>query len=199
MASTARPPPTAATSSCTSASPLDDIDERIRVLAVALAVVIPLVTALLAAVVFVLVGRTLRPVERIRREVAAIGPGELDRRVPQPPGSDEIARLATTMNTMLDRLDTANRRQQRFVADASHELRTPLARIRTELEVDLSHPETADERATSRSVLDEVEHLQRLVDDLLVLARSDSNATAPPAPTASTSTTSCSTRSAPPA
>lgn len=161
------------------ASPVDDIDESIRVLAVSLAVVVPLATALLAAVVFVLVGRTLRPVERIRREVDAIGPGDLDRRVPQPPGQDEIARLATTMNNMLERLDTANRRQQRFVADASHELRTPLARIRTELEVDLSHPETADGRATTRSVLDEIEHLQRLVDDLLVLARADADTTAP--------------------
>lgn len=155
------------------AAPLDDIAAASRSVAAALAVAVPVVTALLAAVVFLLVGRTLRPVERIRREVGAIGPDDLDRRVPQPPGGDEIARLATTMNTMLDRLERGDRRQRRFVADASHELRTPLARIRTELEVDLRHPETADERATSRSVLDEVEHLQRLVEDLLVLARHD--------------------------
>jgi len=71
-----------------------------------------------------LVGRTLRPVEAIRAEVAAMGGSALDRRVPEPGGDDEIARLAQTMNAMLDRVETAARRQQQFVADASHELRT---------------------------------------------------------------------------
>jgi signal transduction histidine kinase len=160
------------------ASPLDDIDETTRTVIAALAVAVPLVTVLLGAVVFVLVGRTLRSIERIRREVDTIGPDELDHRVPQPPGDDEISRLATTMNTMLDRLERGDRRQRRFVADASHELRTPLARIRTELEVDLRHPETADQAATARSVLDEIDQLQRLVDDLLVLARHDADGVA---------------------
>ena len=157
------------------ASPLDDIDESIDELRLTLATAIPVVTLALAVVVFVLVGRTLRPVELIRSEAAAIGPTELDRRVPQPPGRDEITRLAATMNAMLDRLEVASRRQQEFVADASHELRTPLTRMRAELEVDLQHPETADAVATSRSVLVEIEHLQQLVDDLLHLARSDAD------------------------
>ena len=104
-------------------------------LLIALALILPAVTVVLAALVWLLVGRTLRPVEQIRTEVAGIGSRELDRRVPQPPGGDEIARLAATMNEMLDRLDASNRQQQRFVADASHELRTPLSRLRSELEV----------------------------------------------------------------
>ncbi len=78
------------------------------------------------------------------------------------------------MNEMLARLDASDRRQQRFVADASHELRTPLARMRTEIEVaqraDAGGPEVL------ASVLDEVGGLQRLIDDLLVLARSDAGA-----------------------
>ena len=86
------------------------------------------------------VGRTLRPVERIRAQVADIGVAELDRRVPEPAGDDEIARLAVTMNEMLARLEHSVRRQQRFVADASHELRTPLTRMRAELEVDEQRP-----------------------------------------------------------
>ncbi len=116
------------------AAPLDDIADSTALLARSLAVAVPAATALLAVVVWWLVGRTLRPVEAIRREVAGIGAGGagLDRRVPVPAGDDEVARLARTMNAMLDRLEDASRRQQRFVADASHELRSPLARVRTE-------------------------------------------------------------------
>ena len=74
------------------------------------------------------------------------------------------------MNEMLDRVDGASQRQQRFLADASHELRSPLTRIRAELEVDLAHPDAAELLATHRSVLDETVGLQRLTDDLLRLA-----------------------------
>jgi signal transduction histidine kinase len=77
------------------------------------------------------------------------------------------------VNAMLNRVDEAHRRQRRFVGDASHELRTPLTTMRSELEVDLTHPESADLQATHRSVLEETTRLQRLVDDLLYLARSD--------------------------
>lgn len=73
----------------------------------------------------------------------------------------------------LRRVEAANARQRRFVADASHELRSPLTSIRSELEVDLAHPEDADFAATERSVLEETIRLQRLVDDLLFLARED--------------------------
>jgi signal transduction histidine kinase len=157
------------------AAPLDDVREAVRALLVTLVVLIPIVTALLAALVWLLVGRTLRPVEQIRAEVAGIGLGELDRRVPQPRGRDEIARLAGTMNEMLDRLDASNRQQQRFVADASHELRTPLARLRAEIEVAQGADPGND--AAWASLLEEIVNLQRLTDELLVLARSDAGAT----------------------
>ena len=93
--------------------------------------------------------------------------------MPVPPGDDEVARLARTMNDMLERVDDAAQRQRRFVADASHELRSPLTRMRTELEVDLAHPDRADLLATHASVLDETIGLQRLADDLLLVARAD--------------------------
>ncbi len=157
------------------AAPLDDVREAVRALLVTLFVLIPIVTAILAALVWLLVGRTLRPVEQIRAEVAGIGLGELDRRVLQPRGRDEIARLAGTMNEMLDRLDASNRQQQQFVADASHELRTPLARLRAEIEV--AQGEDPDNDAALASLLEEVVNLQRLTDELLVLARSDAGAT----------------------
>ena len=157
-------------------APLDDIVDSTRILTRSLVLAVPAVTLLLAALVWALVGRTLRPVEAIRREVDGIGASGLDRRVPVPEADDEVGRLARTMNAMLDRIEDGTRRQRRFVADASHELRSPLARIRAEIEVDLEHPEGADPAATSRSVLAETIGMQHLVDDLLALARSDAGA-----------------------
>lgn len=166
------------------ATPLDDVGESTDALSQALLVALPLAVLLLGGVVWWLVGRTLRPVEDIRREVASIGGGQVERRVPVPPGHDEVARLARTMNEMLDRSEAASRRQQGFAADASHEMRTPLTRMRAELEVDLAHPGSADPWVTHRSVLEEVDGLQRVVDDLLLLARFDAadGATAPDTP-----------------
>ncbi len=155
------------------AADLDDVEESTTALARPLAVSVPLSALALAAVVWWSVGRSLRPVEHIRAEVDRISGQHLERRVPEPGTHDEIARLAHTMNAMLDRLHDSSERQRRFVGDASHELRSPLTRMRSELEVDLAHPATADSAATHRSVLAEVATLQRLVDDLLLLARGD--------------------------
>ncbi|MDX6231740.1 MAG: hypothetical protein QOH68_708 [Nocardioidaceae bacterium] len=155
------------------ATPLDDVNDGVATLVRGLSVAMPAAALLLAALVWILVGRVLSPVEQIRRQVAEISGSSLDRRVPEPATRDEVARLAQTMNGMLERLEASAARQQRFVADASHELRSPLARMRAELEVDMARPERADHEATQRSLLDETESLQRLVDDLLLLARSD--------------------------
>jgi signal transduction histidine kinase len=138
-----------------------------------LAVGLPALAGLVGIVTWLVTGWALRPVERIRREVAAIGDRDLDRRVPEPGTGDEIDRLSQTMNAMLTRIENAAARQRRFVADASHELRSPLTGIRSQLEVDLAHPEQADWRRSEQDVLDETMRLQRLVDDLLVLAQSD--------------------------
>lgn len=132
----------------------------------------PLLVLLAAAVTWILTGRALRPVEQITTRVAEISSGNLHERVPRPPTDDEIAHLATTMNDMLDRLETADRRRRRFVSDASHELRTPVAVLRSEAETALRPDQDIDEQF-ARGVLSESLRLEGIVDDLLVLARGD--------------------------
>ncbi len=157
---------------------IDDLQDAVRNLALTLAGLVPLAVAALGAAVWWLVGRTLQPVEQIRQEVAEISLDRLDRRVPDPETGDEIDRLASTMNAMLDRLESSNDRLQRFVADTSHELRSPLTRIRSTVEVDLSTSDR-DLEATCRSVLEETIAIQQMVDDLLFLARHDDSHTLP--------------------
>ena len=149
---------------------LEVVGDSIENLWAVLRIGVPLLVAAVAFGTWALVGRALSPVEDIRREVAAITDQELGRRVPEPSGDNEIARLAQTMNRMLERLQAAHDRQARFVADASHELRTPLASLRTQIDVDLADQ---DVDAVRQSLQDEVVRMQELIDDLLVLARSD--------------------------
>jgi signal transduction histidine kinase len=161
------------------AASLEDVQESTGALVAALAVAVPATAAVLAGLTWWIVGRALRPVERIRERVDVIGGAALDRRVPEPATPQEIARLARTMNAMLARLQASAERQRRFVADASHELRGPLTRMRAEMEVDAAHPASAEPAATAASVLAETVALQKLVDDLLLLARSDAGALVP--------------------
>lgn len=151
---------------------LEDVDTTIRVVAGWLLAGIPLLVLLVAAVTWTVVGRALKPVDAIRSEVADIGGTDLHRRVPAPPTNDEIGRLATTMNEMLDRLEDASERQKRFVSDASHELRTPIATVRHELDVArTTPPDTID--GLLDDIGEENTRMQHLVDDLLLLARED--------------------------
>jgi heavy metal sensor kinase len=123
---------------------------------------------------FGLAAGALRPVEAMRRRAAAISASTPGARLPVPPAQDEIARLAETLNEMLERLEGALEHERRFVADASHELRTPLALLRTELEVALRRPRApAELEAALRSASEETERLTRLAEDLLLIARSD--------------------------
>ena len=151
----------------------DHVTEPVSILSRFLAIAVPCVVFALGVLTRWLTGRTLRPVERMRLDMAEITGTSLDRRVQEPKTGDEIDRLAHTMNATLDRLEDAIRRQQRFVADASHELRSPLTRIRSELEVDIAQAQPDQPTTTQQSVLEETISLQHLVDDLLHLARSD--------------------------
>lgn len=122
-----------------------------------------------------MIGRTLRPVDAIRREADAIGGGDLDRRVPVPPRQDEIGRHATTVNAMLARLEDSARRQERFVGDAAHELRSPIASLRTQLETVRATTRPVDWDDVTGDLLDETRRMQSLTEQLLVLARADAS------------------------
>ncbi|MBM7809780.1 sensor histidine kinase [Saccharothrix algeriensis] len=128
---------------------------------------------LFGCVVWVAMGRVLRPVEAIRREMADITEHDLSRRVPVPRRLNEVAHLAATVNANLDRLEVAVEDNRRFVADASHELRSPLAALRAELEIATAHPGQADWPAVVDAALADTDRLQRLATDLLLLARLD--------------------------
>ena len=116
----------------------------------------------------------LSPVERLRRQVAAVSASGDRSSIEVPSTRDEIAALAGTMNELLGRLQRALARQRAFAADASHELRTPLAVLRGELEL-AARPGRSYQELTAavRNAAAEAERLARLTDDLLLLARSD--------------------------
>jgi signal transduction histidine kinase len=151
---------------------LESVDEATAALRRGLLVGVPVLVALMAGGTWWVVSRSLRPVERIRAEVAALSAADLHRRVPVPPTRDELARLATTMNEMLGRLEQGSLRQQEFVADASHELQSPLASLRTQLEVVRAHPDE-DWSTAADDLLADTVRMERLVRDLLALACDD--------------------------
>jgi signal transduction histidine kinase len=152
---------------------LETVNADVRRFGRLIAIGVPLLVAVVAVVTWLVAGRALHPVEAIRSRVAQIGARDLHQRVPDPGTGDEVGRLAATMNLMLDRLQRSSERQRRFVSDASHELRSPLASLRTQLEVSLAHPEGADWPGVASGVLEEGVRMERLVDDLLALARAD--------------------------
>jgi signal transduction histidine kinase len=158
------------------AASLEEVDDSTAALVTPLLVGLPLILLLVGGTTWAVAARALAPVARIRREVEEITGDRLDRRVPEPRSRDEIHRLARTMNQMLQRLERSRDRQQQFVGDASHELRSPLASIRQAAEVSLAHPGALPEGQLAEAVLEESARMQRLVEQLLLLTRTEDGA-----------------------
>ena len=148
------------------------VAERQRVLVISL---VEAGIALLVGVAsaYLLLRRLLRTVGRMTATAAGIGRGDLDQRLGEQPGNDEVGELAHTFDTMLDRLQAAMNSQRRLLADVSHQLRTPLTVARGHLEV-LGRTGTGDPRAVRETldlVIDELDHTTKLVERLLMLGR----------------------------
>lgn len=170
------------------AYPLGDVYASLKGLrSILLTVVVPLGALLSGVASLFLVGRLLRPVRVIAENAESIGGGNLADRLPVV-GADEFAGLAKTLNGMLERLENAFKlerettqrlketvkQQRRFTADASHELKTPLATIKAHTGLMLHMGQVAvEDREGVEAIDDAADRMNRLVGDLLLLARAD--------------------------
>jgi signal transduction histidine kinase len=136
-------------------------------------IAVPLLLLIWAVAIYVGLGFALAPVETIRRRVASIAGRDLRERVPVSGTNDEISRLATTLNSMLARLEEASRFQQEFISNASHELRSPLATLLATVDQARARGDAASWPAVADTVVREGRRLNAIIDDLFWLARSD--------------------------
>ncbi len=152
------------------------VEDTITVMKEIMILAVVVMTILSAIGAWVLTGRVLRPIDRMSERVRRISIRDLSERfhMDQP---DELGRLASTFDDMISRLQASVERQKRFTSDASHELRTPLTVMQADIDLALRRPRTADEyRETLESAQEEVTRLSRIVSDLLVLTRLDTDA-----------------------
>lgn len=146
--------------------------ETLRRVRAQLLIGLPLLVLVTFLGAYAVAGAALRPVETMRRRASRLTGADPSLRLPVPAGDDEIARLGDTLNGLLGRVEATLERERSFVASASHELRTPLALLRTELELALRRPRSAEELVDAvRSAQAEVDRLERLTEDLLLLAQ----------------------------
>lgn len=147
-----------------------------------IAALVLLASAVVAWITWMVVGRTLRPVAAIREKVIEASAGDEILRLPEPPGDDEIARLARASNRFLDQLDELMADQRRFISLVTHELRSPVAALRAQIEEALTYPDEVDPRETLRTALHSTERFQQIIDELLAYTRITRGRTSAPEP-----------------
>lgn len=156
------------------AAPLNEVEASLALLRLLMLIGVPVALVISAGAVYAITTTALRPLSSMVRTAEKISASNLSERIPGTRNRDEVFALASTLNTMMDRIEQAFKSQKQFIADASHEIRTPLAIIRSELE--FAQKQTV-ETGTTKSLngaLDEVDRLKKLSDDLLLLAKLDS-------------------------
>jgi signal transduction histidine kinase len=136
-----------------------------------LMIIAPLLVLAVAALIWLVVGRAMRPVETMRVKASEISASSLDERIEDPETGDELQDLAETLNSLLDRVQSALDRERRLVTDASHEFRSPLAGMRASIEADMRLARTPT--PTQYAMLRGIQRLQDLADQLLALNRSE--------------------------
>jgi signal transduction histidine kinase len=149
------------------------IEHSVTILLASVAISFPLLLLLSGALIWFGIGLALAPVESIRRRVDAIAARDLSERVPVTGGDDEIARMARTVNAMLERLEAASKFQQEFVSNVSHELRSPLTTLLATVDRAVSDEDRANWTVAAETILREGRRLDVLIDDLFWLARND--------------------------
>ena len=147
---------------------LEVIDETVSGLVRLFAIAVPIVTAIVGALAWFITGRALQPVASIQTQASAITGATLGDRVPVPDSGDEIEDLATTVNQMLDRIESHDTAIRQFSSDASHELKSPIANIRALVETRSADDD--DWPAIKNKLTSETDRLRDLVDNLLFLA-----------------------------
>jgi two-component system, OmpR family, sensor kinase len=155
------------------AAPYNQIESVLRGLLLTFSLGLPLIVALAISGGYVLMRRALRPVDEIRQKAAQITSRNLSERLPVVHTGDELERLATDLNRMIERLEESFQQINRFSADASHELRTPLTVLQGELESIARNSSNlpAEIRDTIGSALEETHRLTKIVENLLAISR----------------------------
>lgn len=151
------------------------VERPVRTLDQQLAVAFPVLLLIVAPLGYLFAGGALRPVSRITQTARVIRGGDLTRRIALKGPPDELKELADEFDAMIESLGAQVSAQRQFLADASHELRTPLTVISSALDVTLRGPEPQPARARDamQTALGEARRMQRLVEDLMTLARAD--------------------------
>lgn len=155
----------------------DEVNEALRFTLELMGILAPIILLVVSVGGIWFARRALSPLVRISELAAEIEAQDLSRRIDPGLPRDEVGRLARTFNAMLDRLETAFRRQRQFTADASHELRNPLALLHSQIETALASPRQAEaDQQVLELLAQDVDRLSRISTALLALARSDAGA-----------------------
>jgi heavy metal sensor kinase len=154
---------------------LEDFDETMKKLLIIMIISIPTSISVTIVIGYFMAKKALKPVDQIRKAAIKISSSNLDERIDIGKRRDELSRLAETFNDMITRLKDAFQRINQFSIDVSHELKTPLTILKGETEVTLRKDrENEDYRKLLKSHLEEVDRMTRIVDDLLLLSKADS-------------------------
>lgn len=157
------------------AIPIAESEEVLDTLKNVLLIAFPIVLLVLFFVTRFIAGKSIQPVLSVINTASKITNENLSARIPLPAGKDELGKLVVTINDLMDRIENAVEREKQFTSDASHELRTPLAVIKGTLEVLIRKPRTAQEYVEKVAFsIKEINRISYLVDQLLLLARFES-------------------------
>ncbi len=157
------------------AAPMTEAARNLAHLRLLFLISIPSALVLASIAAYIITRSAFRPIATMVATARQISASNLDQRLLVPPANDEIRQLAETLNSMIERIDSAFNAQRQFIADASHELRTPLTIICSELEFAKRRVADGETIESLQNSLSEIDRLARMAESLLLLARLDSS------------------------